>query len=277
MSHSHPVIRQQIKPEQPKQEEPKQPEPKPIEAPVVVQAKEKATVIKPATKAKEDRSFDNITAVVVNYRTKHLIETAVTSFRKFYPTISLVIVDNGSGDESREWIKKQKGDHTRVVLKRKNCGHGPALHREFSRATTQFMFTFDSDVEFLRGGLIEGMLAQIGDAYAIGWRRWVNQDGVAVDEKRPFDKSMYCPYIHPYCALYNRDIYFTLRPFVNNGAPAVFNMRDAKIAGIDVKPFHLEPYVKHLVAGTRRMWNGHWYPKDKKQINEWVKDSQYPI
>ena len=49
----------------------------------------------------------DITAVVVNFQTEHLIKQAVRTFRKNYPTVPLVIVDNHSTDGSREWLKKQ--------------------------------------------------------------------------------------------------------------------------------------------------------------------------
>ena len=258
--HSHPVLREQ---KQPKKEP--QRVIKPISAP------------KPEQEPEQEKNDVDITAVVVNFETEELIKNAVNSFRKFYPTIPLVIVDNNSTDGSRDWIRKQKNEFTRVVLNRSNKGHGPALHREFLRADTKYVFTFDSDVEFLRGGLLESMAALIRDAYAIGWLRWVNFDGVAVDEKKPFDKEKYCPYIHPYSALYDRDIYLTLSPFVNNGAPAVFNMRDANKRGLEVVPFYLAPYVKHLVAGTRRMWKGHWYPGSKPKLQEWKDGEKYPI
>lgn len=219
----------------------------------------------------------DITAVVVNFQTEHLIKQAVRTFRKNYPTVPLVIVDNHSTDGSREWLKKQPDENTRVVLNWSNNGHGPALDREFHRVKTKFVFTFDSDVIFLRGGVLEQMQERIGDAYAIGWLRWVNKDGVAVDESRAFNKDNYCPYIHPYCALYHRDTYLSLAPFVNKGAPAVENMLGAKNKGLELVSYKPTSYVKHLIAGTRRMWQGHWFPGEKKPTSQWKKDSSYPI
>jgi len=221
--------------------------------------------------------LEDITAVVVNFQTEHLIKQAVETFRAYYPTVQLVIVDNHSTDGSREWIREQADENTRIVLNWFNNGHGPALDREFNRAKTKFVFSFDSDVIFLRGGVLEEMQERIEDAYAIGWLRWVNLDGVAVDEKRAFNKDSYCPYIHPYCALYHRDTYLSLTPFVNKGAPAVDNMRDAKKRGLELVSFKPTSYVKHLIAGTRRMWQGHWFPGEKKPMSQWEKDSSYPI
>lgn len=220
--------------------------------------------------------IDDITAVVVNYQTRQLIETAVTSFREFYPNVKLVIVDNGSTDNSWEWIRDQEDDVTEVIRNETNQGHGPALDKEFIRATTPFVFTFDSDVTFVRAGLLENLLTHIKDTYAIGWLRWVNISGVAVNEKKPFNKDRFCPYIHPCAALYNRDTYLSLSPFVNKGAPAVVNMRDAQKRGIKVRSYPIENYVEHLVAGTRRMWNGRWNPGDSAK-NEWDRRKTFPI
>ncbi|MHA1961889.1 MAG: glycosyltransferase family 2 protein [Candidatus Thorarchaeota archaeon] len=221
--------------------------------------------------------LDDITAVVVNYQTDHLIKVAVESFREFYPTVRLVIVDNHSTDGSRIWIRSQQNEYTRPVLLCSNKGHGPALHNEFKRAETKFVFTFDSDVEFLKPGLLEQMRDQIGDAYATGWLRWVNHSGVSIGDGKEVNEDKHCPYIHPYCALYDRDTYLTLDPFVNKGAPAIDNMRDAKRRGLEVVSFETKKYVKHLVAGTRRMWRGHWYPGERKPERQWDKDSAFPI
>ena len=223
----------------------------------------------------------DITAIVVNYQTRSLVETAVCSFRKLYPGVSLIIVDNFSTDGSRGWILSKKDEHTRVILNRSNKGHGPALHQAILRATTKYVFTFDSDTEFLRPGLLERMLYKIEDAYAIGWLRWVNHNGIAVSEREvkaeTFNKGNFYPYIHPYSALYNREIYLSLLPFTNKGAPAIDNMRDAKAKEIEVRSFCLDSYVKHLVAGTRRMWGGHWFPGDRPPTSKWEKDKPYPI
>ena len=263
MNHSHPVLRQQETPKRVYNIATK-------DGPIPVEEEVEALMPEPGT-------LDDITAVVVNYQTEQLIEVAVASFREFYPDVHLVISDNNSTDGSWEWIKEQEDEVTKVVLNEANIGHGPALNSAFIEAATRFVFTFDSDVTFLREGLLEQMLLEIEDAYAIGWLRWVNRSGVSVLEGKPFNKDRFCPYIHPYAALYNRNIYLSLAPFGNRGAPAVVNMHDAKKNGIEVKPFVLTSYVSHLVAGTRRMWRGKWNPGEREKERKWKSGSTFPI
>lgn len=118
------------------------------------------------------------------------------------------------------------------------------------------------------------MLEAISGKYAVGWLRYVNVDGVSTTSK---DVSLYCPYVHPYAALFDREIYVKLDPMRNLGAPCVFNMRDARDKGYQVASFPIEQYCKHLIAGTRRMWSGHWYPGDKQPSKTWNDKDSYPI
>lgn len=204
-------------------------------------------------KVAEKKGQLDITAIVVNYKTVNLVKKAVKSFRRYYPTIPLILIDNNSQDGSTDWAGRQRGKHTQVLINNHNIGHGPALHQGIMQAKTRYVFTFDSDVVFNRGGFLEKMQEQ--KIYAIGWLRFVNHNGVSSKSK---NAVWLCPYIHPYAALYDRKIYLTLAPFNHKGAPCVANMHDAKKKEIQVASFPIENYVTHLVAGTRRMYKGHW-------------------
>lgn len=216
----------------------------------------------------------DITAIVVNYRTKHLLTTAVNTFRKFYPTVKLIIIDNHSTDKSWDWIKRQADEHTITEVAGWNLGHGPALDWGIRLSETTYVFTFDSDVEFNKGGFLEQMqtYAEQQGLYALGWLRHVNRNGVPANELPHF-----CRYIHPYAALYNREIYLTLKPFVNKGAPCVDNMWNAREKGIPVAGYPIEKFVTHLIAGTRRLYQGHWNPGDTKPTTSWNPRAKIPI
>jgi len=47
----------------------------------------------------------DVTAIIPNYRTRDLIQIAVESLLKFYPTLPMIVIDNGSQDASTEYIR----------------------------------------------------------------------------------------------------------------------------------------------------------------------------
>jgi len=223
---------------------------------------------------------DKITTIVVNYKTKALTETCVAGFVKCYPDVHMVLVDNRSEDDSSEFCKRFAQAHEQVTLMTfpKNIGHGPAMHAAVKKIATDYFFTLDSDCIIRQCGFLEKMLEQLASndkLYAVGWLRYVNMDGVAASGK--FDSSKLLPYIHPHAAMFKRDAYFKLDPFVYHGAPCICNMRTAKVQGYAVKDFPVKDYIEHLAAGTRRMWKGAWDIEDKPPVREWRKNDNYPV
>ena len=82
--------------------------------------------------------LDDITVVVINYRTLDLTERCITSLRLYYPQVQLLVSDNGSADESTEYLRGLgKADpFARVILHKRNLHHGPALHHAVQAAGT---------------------------------------------------------------------------------------------------------------------------------------------
>lgn len=66
--------------------------------------------------------IDDVTVVVVNWKTPHLVEACVARLLFFYPTIQLVITDNDSRDRSTKWIAKiaRAQDNVSAIM---NRGH----------------------------------------------------------------------------------------------------------------------------------------------------------
>jgi hypothetical protein len=54
-------------------------------------------------------------------------------------------------------------------------------------------------------------------------------------------------------------------------------MIDAETAGYLVKDYPVFEYVKHLVAGTRRMYGGRWNPETAERPGEWRAKDNHPI
>ncbi len=196
-----------------------------------------------------------VTAVIVNYRTRDLTRRAVVTLMAHYPKLKLIVIDNGSHDVSTAYVHElgETAENVTAIFNRRNRHHGPGLDQAIRAATTDFVFTLDSDCEVRRGGFLEAMFAAFSDPrfYAIGELRYKNRFGYThgYGEARP-ERSNWIPYIHPYAMMLRRQTYLELRPFIHHGAPCLKNMRDAQRRGYVVVNFWIGDYVHHYLAGT---------------------------
>lgn len=210
-----------------------------------------------------------VTCVIVNHNTSQLTEKALQTFCKFYD-IQMILIDNNSQQIDTCYKLKQDFDNVTLLLNNKNLGHGPALHQGILLAQTEYVFTLDSDTETVKGGFLEEMLEK--NAYAVGWLRYVNSNGISGNYEQ--NKSL-TPYIHPHAMLLDREKYLTLPKFTNTGSPCNLNMHAVYNKGYKVFDFPINQYIKHLIAGTRRMYGGKWYSNEMPQ--EWKKNAKYKI
>lgn len=197
-----------------------------------------------------------VTAVIVNYRTRDLTRQAVETLLAHYPKLKLIVIDNGSRDVSTAYVQ-ELGDtieNVTAILNQRNKYHGPGLDQAIRTAATDFVFTLDSDCEVRRGGFLEAMLPAFADpnVYAIGELRYKNRFGYTYgyDEAARPERSNRIPYIHPYAMVLRRQTYLELHRFIHHGAPCLENMRDAQRHGHVVVNFRIGDYVHHYLAGT---------------------------
>ena len=218
-----------------------------------------------------------VTVICVNYKTEWLTREALQTFRRFYPKVKIVLVDNHSQDKSTALIKRL-GQHDLItpMIMDRNVGHGPAMNKAIiDHVQTPYAFLLDSDTKTIKGGFLEIMLKRLEQPlhYAIGWLRHVNTDGVSSTTKH----KKYTPYVHPYAALIKVGLYLELPPFEYHGAPCLANMTKAKRIGYKVFDFSIQSYIEHLIAGTRRMWKGAWDVKGKPPTKVWDRKDSHPI
>jgi GT2 family glycosyltransferase len=193
----------------------------------------------------------DLTTVIINYRTPDLTRQALTSFQSCYPTLPLLLIDNGSGDGSTDLFRSMATEHPgtfTVIENRRNLHHGPAMDQALRTVRTPFVLFLDSDCRVLRGGFVETMVTALGghpQNYAIGNKVWMNRRGFDVPESAGAFE-----YIRPICMLIRRDTYLTLPPFERHGAPCLANMREAVAHGFRLLPFAVEEYVQHPGRGT---------------------------
>ena len=194
-------------------------------------------------------TFDDVTTVIVNYRTPDILETAMTSFRKFYPEVELVVVDNGSNDRSVDVIGtfvKSNPNKTKSIMLDKNYYHGPAMDRAMRSVGKEIVFFLDTDTETNRGGFIELMLQEFDrdeKVYGVGRVDMVNKRGFATEDGT--ETILISAYM-----MLRRKIYFDLTPFKHHGMPTLDNFSVARSEGYILRNFDIASYIKHYGRGT---------------------------
>ena len=191
-------------------------------------------------------SIDDVTAIVVNFRTLGQTRTCLTTLRRAYPTLRVLVVDNGSADESTDFLRElqAKDEFLRIIFNESNVFHGPALDQGMREADTDLVFLLDSDCEILHGGFLESLVEEFSRdprLYAMGKRGYANRWGYGPISQR----ERWTHYVHPFAALIDRNKYFTLPPFVHHGAPLYRNMWGATKAGYRLRHVTIEDDVKH--------------------------------
>jgi GT2 family glycosyltransferase len=190
----------------------------------------------------------NCISVVINYQTPALLKVAVRSFRKFYPSCPLLIVDNGSKDGSRseiERLQSEEPDHTWTLFLPENIHHGPAMDHALRVVKEEFVFFLDSDTEAHGGGFLESMMNTLRSeesAYAAGVVQAVNHRGFRAEGGTPVVQSAYF--------MLKRSLYFKFPPFEHHGQPTLKNFSAATSQGYLLKDFPVCDYIHHLGRGT---------------------------
>jgi glycosyltransferase involved in cell wall biosynthesis len=191
-----------------------------------------------------------ITTVIINYRTPDLLDRAAGSFRRFYPSAHLLIIDNGSADTSLDVARARRNadaGNTDLILNDSNIHHGPAMDQAMRLLTAETVLFIDSDCEVIAGGWIERMSGLLNgeNAYAAGRRIRMNSRGFDTPEA-----SGGHPYIRPICMMLKRKVYLTLPPFRKHGAPCLGNMIEADARGYGLIDAPVEDFIRHHGRGT---------------------------
>ena len=180
----------------------------------------------------------NTTAVVVNYNTPELLRAAISSIRKFYAQLPIIIVD---GSEVCTIKELAQDPNILICHPRYNIGHGLGLEMGIKNVTTKNILVFDSDIEMLKPCIELMEIALKEDVYGVGLVVQVDETGHNVDKG--------IPYLHPHFALINKRHHIA---FVHSGAPALKAMRqlnnnkNLRLINMDVSR-----YVLHKERGTR--------------------------
>ncbi len=189
-----------------------------------------------------------VTAAVINYQTPDLLTDAVRSFRKYYRDVPLIVVENGSMDDSFECIKTLQAafpDSITLIRNAENLYHGPAMDQAIRSSKTPFVYVFDSDTRTKSGGFLEAMTKMMTEdsmCYAVGKIVTVNRRGFAATAGTPVPVSAFM--------LIRKEKYELLAPFEHHGLPVLKNCIDAARNGWRICSYPVEEYVEHFGRGT---------------------------
>ncbi len=189
-----------------------------------------------------------VTAVVVNHRTEELTRRCVESLRRLASTPAVLVVDNGSDETTVQRLHELADASTRLICNPTNRGHGPAMDQAIRAAVTEFVMTVDSDVEVLRPGLVEILLApfEAPDLLAAGQSVGMNRYGYPASPTA----RLVIPYVYPATMMLRRALYLELPAFRHHGSPCLHTMRAAMKRGLRLAEVAVDDFVRHDGKGT---------------------------
>ncbi len=110
----------------------------------------------------------SVDTIIVNFRTKELALDATRSVIDEPETNRVILVDNGSGDDSAEWLRAHlQSTKATVISSEKNLGFGGGNNLGAEEAEADLLFLLNSDATIQPGGLaslIEAMNPAVGVA-----------------------------------------------------------------------------------------------------------------
>ena len=196
-----------------------------------------------------------ITGLTVVYNTFDLIKTAYESFRKFYPSVPLLIMNNSDPeDRCTRYLKRLERTDSKVEVchYNENVGHGQAAREGIEMIKTKYVYYFDSDTIMYQGGVLEKMLKIMDDeTYGISRIIYIDRNGKNI---RNDFKGERIKYLYFVVGLLNRNMYFRFHHWTRFGLPifkAMIEINDAGIADKALKNFPVWEYVRHIGGGTR--------------------------
>lgn len=208
-------------------------------------------------------NISDITAVFVNCCTLDYTKGLVDGLRNCYPDLKFVIVDNGSFDESTEYLNRLDGmEGFHVIFNDENRGHGPGMDQAIRAARTPLLLVLDSDVEVLRCGFLELMIPYFekdAKLYLLGdkTKKPRGQRGRKRMEQAMRDGTLNVNLFH---SMMRRDWYLTLPKFPHHGSISTMNQDEGRKRGLVFGDFPIQEYLHHIGQRTLKVLGGYFVP-----------------
>lgn len=197
-----------------------------------------------------------VTAIVVSYNSKELLEKALFSLRRFYPTLPLIIVDGSNPfHPCQKFVEDLVDPCATKLFTNYNIGHGRGLCLALKSCTTPYALLFDSDA-VVRKPILEDMLVMMeADTFGVGCLHNVGRDGHIFTPLTAHRGQTPIPYLHPFFALIDVQNYQSYAPIVHHGAPLYKTMVDIFDRGLSQQVLKQFPGLCHC-GGELNAGNG---------------------
>ena len=122
----------------------------------------------------------DVTVVIVNYNTRHLLEECLDSMWRAGDGLRLqvVIVDNASRDGSPEFIRDRFADRCELVFNRENVGFGRANNQALPLARGRHLLLLNTDAFVKEGSIADAVsYLDVHDACGLVGVRLEGRDG----------------------------------------------------------------------------------------------------
>ncbi|MCG2737608.1 MAG: glycosyltransferase family 2 protein, partial [Candidatus Methanoperedenaceae archaeon] len=88
-----------------------------------------------------------VSVIIVNFNGKHYLKNCLSSLSaQSYPAIEVIFVDNGSGDGSVEYVRKEFPS-VRIIESKKNLGFAKGNNLGIREARGELIATLNNDTE----------------------------------------------------------------------------------------------------------------------------------
>ncbi len=145
---------------------------------------------------KVSESMVTVFALCYNHD-RYVLDTLDSIITQTYQNIQLIIIDNGSKDDSvvkiNNWIEKSEHGNVIFLPEEKNIGICPALNKALALSVGEyFQFISCDDVLltnklFLQIGLFENLPKTV--AFIYGNFKYINENGLILEDKNTFEKN----------------------------------------------------------------------------------------
>jgi glycosyltransferase involved in cell wall biosynthesis len=209
---------------------------------------------------------NSLTGLVVSYDERSLLEQSLSSIRRYYPDLLIIIVD-GSPDNSecRKFVNGLGRNYIKELFDY-NISHGNGLHHGIMISPDDYVLCFDSDI-IMNRPCIEQMLELMDEeTWGIGKTIPYSQNTYNIELERKGDLT----YMYPYFHIINRKVYLQYEPYVHSAGPGQLVFIDLFIKGKEslLKHFPVDEYVTHKGGGTSNR-------KTPRHREDWILQDVY--
>ena len=158
---------------------------------------------------------NKVTVYIVNHNYGRYLKKAVNSvLNQTYSNLEIILFDDGSTDESIEYLEEYSKDNRIKVIKQSNIGLVKTIRKAFETATGEFVVRLDAD-DWLESTFVDEMISVVKDeniSLVFPDYYEVNEEGEVFCriQRHDFSQSvsMYDQPAHGACTLIRKSHYF---------------------------------------------------------------------